>query len=107
MTDSTLEKLDLLATDPSHREHVTLYAYDNSREFNIGRLDTTRGEARPEYRLDVDYPEDLQFIRELCLALSSKEAPLWSTAQIIATLDRHPELLKLRRPRSESYARSG
>ena len=101
LTLSTLEKLDRLAIKPEYREHVTLYVYDNRQEFHVGRLDATGGWARPEYRLDVDYPEDLEFVRELCQRLSCESAPLWTTAEIIATLDQHPELLRLRRSRAE------
>ena len=101
LTLSTLDKLNRLATVPEHRERVTLYVYDNPQEFHVGRLDAPEGRARSKSRVDVDYPKDLEFVRELCQRLPRQSAPLWTTAEVIATLELHPEVLRLRHSRAE------
>ncbi len=99
MTSATLRRLDDLAIAPSHREHVTLYAYQNPDAFRVARLDATDDPVSSPWRLDVDYPEDLGFIRALYRLLPEERSPLWTTAEIVATLEEHPELSGLRRQR--------
>jgi spore coat polysaccharide biosynthesis protein SpsF len=99
ITSATLQRLDDLATAPSQREHVTLYAYENPDAFRIARLDATNDPAVSPWQLDVDYPEDLGFIRALYGLLPEERSPLWTTAEIVATLEQHPELSGLRRQR--------
>ena len=97
MTAATLRRLDELAIAPPHREHVTLYAYENPEAFRIARLDSTDNPVSSTWRLDVDYPEDLEFIRALSRLLPEESAPLWTTEEIVAALEQHPELSRLRR----------
>ncbi len=96
----TLRRLDREATDPSHREHVVTFLHDNPSYRSCLRY-TEPEYYRPEYRLDVDYPEDLLFVRELIRRLPGKTAPFWTTMDIIRALDKEPGLLKLRKDRSK------
>ena len=95
-----LTYLDNIARTPRYREHVLLYMYEHSAEFRVGCPETPAGLRRPELRTDVDYPDDLEFLRSLCDHLPKEKAPLWSTADVIAAIDQHPELLRLRKDRS-------
>jgi len=97
MTADALRRLDNQAISLPHREHVTLFAYDNPDAFRLGRLDTTDDQVSSPWRLDVDYPEDLEFIRALYRLLPEGRAPFWSTAEIVAVLEEHPDLARLRR----------
>jgi spore coat polysaccharide biosynthesis protein SpsF len=96
----TLRRLDREATDPSHREHVVTYLHGNPA-YRSCLLEARPEFRRPHYRLDIDFPEDMHFIRELVKRLPEAHAPYWTTAEIIAALDREPELLKLRKDRSK------
>lgn len=94
----TLKLLDKKITNSHDREHVLTYLYDNPK-FKSEYLYATDEYKRPDYRIDMDYPEDLEFIRKLIKLLPSKNAPYWTTIEIIKTLDKDKELLKLRRQR--------
>lgn len=63
-----------------------------------------RNILQPELRrgvtmLDIDFLEDLEFVRELVKRLPETNASFWTTLDIIKALDKEPELLKIRRPR--------
>ena len=49
------------------REHVTLWLREHSGQFNCRSLKTDIHLCRPNYRLDVDYPSDLNFIRGMTI----------------------------------------
>lgn len=61
----TLKKVNRLATSALHREHVTLFILENPDLFHIERLDADPELRRPDIKLDVDYAEDLEFIRRI------------------------------------------
>jgi spore coat polysaccharide biosynthesis protein SpsF len=94
----TLRRLDREAVLPAHREHVVTYLHGNPG-YRSCLLRARPEYQRPHYRLDIDFPEDMHFVRELVKRLPEDHAPYWTTADIIATLDREPELLGLRKNR--------
>jgi len=94
----TLLRLDMETKDMRYREHVVTYLHNN-RDY-ISKLQRAPPELyRPSYRLDIDFFEDLVFVRELVKRLPQKKGPYWTTSDIIRTLDKEPELLKLRKVR--------
>lgn len=94
----TLLRLDKEAKDMRYREHVVTYLHNN-RDY-ISKLQNSPPKFhRPGYRLDIDFFEDIVFIRELVKRLPQKNGPYWTTGDIIKMLDKEPELLKLRKVR--------
>jgi sialic acid synthase SpsE/spore coat polysaccharide biosynthesis protein SpsF (cytidylyltransferase family) len=93
-----LKKIHKLATEQPHREHVTLFILDNPSFFHIERLDADLELRRPEFRLDVDYKEDLEFIREIYKRLYKPEEII-KLKDMIDLLDKHPEMHDMRRKR--------
>ena len=94
----TLLRLDREAKDMRYREHVVTYLHKN-RDY-LSKLQHAPPEFhRPSYRLDIDFFEDLIFIRELVKRLPQKKGPYWTTRDIVRTLDKEPGLLKLRKIR--------
>jgi sialic acid synthase SpsE/spore coat polysaccharide biosynthesis protein SpsF (cytidylyltransferase family) len=57
---SVLKGLHRTASQPSHREHVTSYIWDNPSLFNIGVLVAPIELQRTDLRFDVDAPADLE-----------------------------------------------
>ncbi len=51
------------AKDPYEREHVTPFIYRRPDRFRLASV--TRAEPRPELRWTVDYPQDLDFVRQV------------------------------------------
>jgi spore coat polysaccharide biosynthesis protein SpsF len=94
----TLKRLDTEAKDMRYREHVVTWLHGN-RDYTSKLLCALPKFHRPGYRLDIDFPEDLVFVRELAKRLPQKTGPYWTTADIVKTLDRDPGLLRLRKVR--------
>ena len=58
--------------DSAVREHVSLYFYENPDLYKVIHLVAPRVWRRPEQRFQLDYREDLDFIREV---YASVDAP--------------------------------
>lgn len=63
---------------PHHREHVTEWIYEQRERFRFALVAAPRELARPDYRLTIDHPHDLEFVRRVQLATvgPSECAPL-------------------------------
>jgi spore coat polysaccharide biosynthesis protein SpsF len=78
-----------------HRsELVTLYIKEHPDEFKIKTGSLPEGLYRPEYRLTVDEPEDVQLMQALFDRLQ-QPGKLVTTRQAIELLDREPELARI------------
>ena len=53
-----------LTTQPSHREHVTSYIWDNSDHFKINAVQAPQELAFPRIKLDIDTTQDLSRLDE-------------------------------------------
>jgi spore coat polysaccharide biosynthesis protein SpsF len=65
MTASVLAKVDSIATEPSHREHVTLYIKEHPGEFRIELPEAPGGVRRPDFRITIDTAEDFESVRRV------------------------------------------
>ena len=81
-----LRKISAIATEPSHREHVTSYLWDNQQEFRLYAVEAPSALAFPDVRLDVDTSEDLSrldsFVEQFEITTDS------SAAQIVAAYNK-------------------
>lgn len=82
--------------EPHHREHVDEYIEEHPEEFKIVSVDAPEALRRPHYRLTVDTPADLELMRRL-QRLPHPPGTLLRLADVVAHLDRHPDLLELNR----------
>jgi spore coat polysaccharide biosynthesis protein SpsF len=76
ITCEALERSDLEASDPAHREHVTLYVKENLNRFRVAFLSPPDALCRPDLRVTVDTPEDFLFVEDLILALPERSRPV-------------------------------
>ena len=88
---SALKKAHTLAEDPRYSEYMTWYM-DNPEVFNVAELVAEPKFRRPDYRLGLDYPEDLKLMKEIFNRLYKKDKPPFSLEEVINLLDNHPEL---------------
>jgi spore coat polysaccharide biosynthesis protein SpsF len=95
-----LLRLSEAPLEPQDREHVTLHVKRHPKQYCIRRITAPAPLHRPEIRLDVDYPEDLRSVRALCEVMPIKALPYWTTAEIIAAVEKHPEILRMRKQRT-------
>lgn len=63
--EDTLRRLDRMATEPRHREHVTLLAYDWRMHFVLASVEQDDGYPWPLVNLSVDTEEDLTLVRDV------------------------------------------
>lgn len=88
-----LEKCYRFAEDTSDSCDLTWY-FDQPEYFDILRLEPMNDCVRPEYRLTMDTPEDLSFLRALCEKLY-EPVHLASIRNIISVLDAEPKLVAI------------
>ena len=100
MSSEGLRRLDQMVHGDM-REHVSMYATIHPEFFAVKRLEARGRLRRPEIKLDVDYPEDVDFVRELIRVMGPRKAPFWSTYDAIRAIDREPGLIRLRRDRAD------
>ncbi len=87
-----LEEIHALATDPSDREHVTLYIRRNPKEYRLGNLSYLRDESR--YRWTLDTEDDLRLIREFIEQLYPIN-PHFSLEDCLRLIEQKPDLIQL------------
>jgi len=65
MTFSTLESLHKTQKDSKSREHITWHIRQNPRLYRISEVFAPENMIAPDWKLDVDYEEDLELIKEI------------------------------------------
>lgn len=76
ITAEALARIDRIAFDPRHREHVTLYVKEHPEEFRMALLSPPDVLRRPEIRITVDTPEDFISVEDLIERLPGGVRPL-------------------------------
>ncbi|MDD3312392.1 NTP transferase domain-containing protein [Pseudodesulfovibrio sp.] len=92
---SALERAYRCAEDTSDSCDLTWF-FDQPEVFRVLRLDAEPDCLRPDYRLTMDTPEDLVFLRALCERLD-KDPSAISIREIVALLDASPDLAAINR----------
>lgn len=77
-----------------HREHVDEYVGDHRELFRIERVEAAAAVRRPNLRITVDTPEDLELVREIYARLQ-RPGTLVELVDAVALLEREPELAAL------------
>lgn len=80
------------AKKPSEREHVTFYFWQNPELFSVFKYNLPSDLS--QYRLTVDYPEDLEVVKSIITKLYPVNS-LFSMKDIIAFLKDNPDIHKL------------
>ena len=78
MTAAALARTHAAASDPEHREHVTIYIKEHPGNFRILLLDPPATVRRPDIRVTVDTREDFAAIERLigCFPETDRPRPL-------------------------------
>lgn len=90
-TMAAIERAWRECEDPTQREHVMPHLYAKPGRFKLGNV--VQNIDRSYYRLTVDYPEDLAVVRAVFDAFWPERSD-FSGAQMIALLDRRPDLVE-------------
>jgi len=81
--------------DPAVREHVSLHFYDNPDRYRILNIVAPPCWHRPDWRLQLDYEEDLALIRAVYGELEPCHGPVFGLPEIVALLETRPDLIAL------------
>jgi spore coat polysaccharide biosynthesis protein SpsF len=76
ITADALARVDHMASEPQHREHVTLYVKENPDQFRLAFLSPPDCLRHPEVRVTVDTPEDFMNVESLIGSLPEQDRPL-------------------------------
>ncbi len=90
-----LEHVANTVNDPAVREHVSLYFYEHPEQYRIIHLIAPVSWQDPDRRLQLDYPEDLEFIRQVYRRLEPKYGDAFGVPQIMELLAREPALREI------------
>lgn len=100
-----LAEIAATTNDPSHREHVSLYFYENPEKYNIFHLMAPQSLQAPEIRLQLDYPEDLELIRKIYHNLIPGFGQAFRISDILKLLNETPDLKRINAHCVEKSAR--
>lgn len=87
-----LAKVAATIDDPAVREHVSLYFYENPRLYRVIHLIAPATARSPDLRLQLDYAEDLAFIRAVYDRLEPRFGATFGVTQILQLLRDEPVL---------------
>ena len=81
--------------DPAVREHVSLYFYEHPERYRFIHLFAPKRWRGPELRLQLDYPEDLEFTKQVLSRLLPEHGEAFGLEEIMALLRREPALVAI------------
>lgn len=90
-----LEEVERTIDDPAVREHVSLHFYERSDRYRIIHLAAPPRWSAPDLRFQLDYPEDLEFIREVYRRLEPQYADAFGVEEILTLLRVEPQLARI------------
>lgn len=71
--------------------------------FKVETLPAEENVRRPEYRMTLDYPEDLEFFRATIRGLDPRHERRLRLAEVVEFLDAHPEIAAISQKVSGEY----
>jgi spore coat polysaccharide biosynthesis protein SpsF len=91
-----LADVDKLCTDPIHRVHGSTYIYigEGAGIYSNHNIAAPYYINHPDWRWTLDTPEDLIFVREISDHFGDRIIDV-STAEIVAFLNKHPEIVEI------------
>lgn len=95
ISTNLLEHVETLTRNDAYaREHITWHIFQHPEKFTHAVITAKRPHNRPDIRLVVDTPEDLEFITKILEAIYPKN-PDFRLSDVLEFLDKNPHLLKL------------
>ena len=89
-----LAGIERTSTDPADREHVSLHFWEHPEKYRLRNVTTELPSSAAELRLTVDTRDDLDLITAVYQELYPGD-PQFSLSDVLALLERRPELLAL------------
>lgn len=102
---AALEDVERSVSDPAVREHVSLHFYEHPERYRVIHMFAPERWRDPTMRLQLDYEEDLRFIREIYARLEPSHGDAFGLEEIMALCKKHPELPSMNRHCEEKAPR--
>jgi spore coat polysaccharide biosynthesis protein SpsF len=90
-----LAEVERTIDDPAVREHVSLYFYEHPEKYRVIHLIAPHSWCDPDQRLQLDYEEDLRFIREIYRRLEPRYGNAFGVARVVDLLRSDPALREI------------
>ena len=91
-----LDQMERESDDPAVREHVSPKFYEQQEIYkNINMLAPKCWHLPPYCRTQLDYPEDMEFLRKVCGLLIPKYGFLFGLDKLVELLRSSPELMDI------------
>ena len=100
-----LEDVERTVSDPAVREHVSLCFYEHPERYRIIHLSAPARWHAPDYRFQLDYPEDHRFITKVYHRLEPIYGDAFGLEEIMVLLRQEPALVEINRHCVEKSAR--
>ena len=94
-TTDALAAIKEKTDDPATEEHVALYFHENPGLYRTIHLIAPRTLQAPNIRLQLDYEEDLQLIREVYRILLPRYGEFFGIKEVLDLLDERKELAEI------------
>ena len=98
-TFSTLKRMFECHIDNQSKEHVTFQLRKNPKEFKIGEFFAPKNKQRPNWRLTIDYLDDLNLIKKIYLKLYNPNSFI-KYNDVFNFLENNPKLLEINKENS-------
>lgn len=89
-----LDEVSRLTQEPADRENVSLYIYEHPERYRLGNVEAEGRLRRPDLRLTVDLPEDLELVRQIYGRLYPGK-PGFDFADVIGLFETDEDLQKV------------
>ena len=101
-----LARMEKESDDPAVREHVSLLYYEHPELYkSINLIAPNCWQLPADCRTQLDYPEDLEFLREVCSRLKPKHGYGFGIGMLVDLLHKEPSLMDINRHCKEKNAR--
>ena len=102
---AALEEVERTVSDPAVREHVSLFFYEHPERYRILHLMAPPRWRAPELRFQLDYEEDLRFLRTVYDKLQPVHGGVFGVEEVLGLLRKEPEIAAINRDCVEKPAR--
>ncbi len=100
-----LDEVNRSIDDIAVHEHVSLYFYEHPERYRLIELIAPRRWQAPEWRMQLDYPEDLHFLNEIYKRLEPIHGEGFGIEEVMTLLRREPGLVDINAHCIEKSAR--
>jgi spore coat polysaccharide biosynthesis protein SpsF (cytidylyltransferase family) len=94
ISTNAIKKLRTLANTDGYSEYLSIYFKNNPKHFSLNEVSTPKKYHFPQYRLNLDYPEDYKLLKNIYEELDIGAESV-SLISIIEFLRRHPEVAEI------------